>query len=193
VRFSLVKEMKFRAIPIFHILTGIFTAVSLYSCATTNPQITDEIKPVNFVKVSDRLVTSGQPSISQIARLDSLQYRLVINLAPIDGGAKYLDEAYLLGKMGIAYTAIPVDIHRPQYRDFALFSNILNSVEKENIWVHCQVNHRASLFAFLYRVIHEGADLDRAYEKVSEVWVPTPNWLNFANETLAKHNITYDF
>ena len=125
--------------------------------------------------------------------LDPLEYRMVINLAPGDGESGNPNEARLLTSRGIAYAAIPVEINRPEYRDFLLFRGMIAAAGSGRVWVHCRINYRASIFVFLYRVIDQKIDPDRAYEKVIQVWVPSPVWLRFARETLAKHNIDYDF
>ena len=165
--------------------------LTLQACTTT-PPLTDETLPLNYLQVSERLVTSGQPSAQQIAALSVRQYRLVIDLAPSDNPLTS-HEAYLLGQKGIAYAAIPVSSDQPSYRDFRLFSKLLEAVGKAPVWVHCRANNRASMFTFLYRVIHEGADPDSAYESVTLLWVPTPHWVSFARETLAQHHISYAF
>lgn len=182
-----------RALAISSTLPGLVATAGLWACAATNPTASGETEPVNYLVVSERLVTSGQPSAAQITALDALEYRIVINLAPGEGDTGFPDEARLLGSKGISYLAIPVELQRPLYQDFVLFSRVLDSAGNGRVWVHCRLNNRASIFAFLYRVIHEGADPDTAYEKVTQVWVPAPNWLRFARDTLAKHNISYDF
>ena len=174
-------------------LLSVVAALGLWACAATNPPASRETAPVNYVEVSERLVTSGQLTAKRISELDPAEYRLVINLAPGGGDSGFREEAGLLTDKGISYVAIPVEIEQPDYQDFVLFSSVLDAVGNGRVWIHCQVNYRASMFTFLYRVIHEGGEPDSAYEKVTQVWVPTPHWLRFARETLAKHDIVYDF
>ena len=38
---------------------------------------------------------------------------------------------------------------------------------------------------FLYRVIHEGADVRESMAKLNSVWAPDPVWKRFIEETLA--------
>lgn len=179
-------------ITVAKFLLGIFAVAGIPACTATNPVATGQAAPVNYLEVSARLVTSGQLTADQISALDPAEYPVVINLAPGDvDGMQY--EAGLLAGKGIAYVAIPVEAERPDYREFVLFSNVLQSVEKGRVWVHCRSNYRSSVFAFLYRVIHEGADPDAAYEKLTQVWIPTPHWLTFVRETLARHKIAFDF
>lgn len=189
-----VMKTKFRAVTFANRLLGVIALLGLWSCAATNPPNPERLEPVNYLEFTHRLVTSGKPSADLIASLDPSEYRLVINLAPGSGGNSALaDEAGLLAGRGITYLAIPVEFRQPDYRDFLLFSSALNSVGNSRVWIHCQFNYRASIFTFLYHVIHEGADPDTAYGRVTEVWVPDSNWLRFARETLARHNINYEF
>ena len=96
-----------------------------------------------------------------------------------------------MARTGIDYVNIPVDWHEPTYEDFDLFGNIMQHSQSKRILVHCQINKRASLFTFLYRVVFEGADPDEAYENVTAIWEPDPHWLEFAKNVLAKHEISY--
>lgn len=188
-----VVQTERHTVAVANTLLTVIVAASLWACTTTNPSTIGERAPVNTVEVSERLVTSGQLTANQISELDPVEYRIVINLAPNDGDMGFQHEARLLASKEIAYLAIPVDIQQPDYQDFILFSSALEALENGRAWVHCRVNNRASVFAFLYRVIYEGIDPDTAYEKVTQVWVPTAHWLKFARETLANHNIAYDF
>ncbi len=98
----------------------------------------------------------------------------------------------LVARTGISYLNIPVDWHSPRYEDFELFSNVLRQSGSMRVLVHCQVNKRASVFTFLFRVVHDGAAPDRAWENVSAVWVPDEHWKDFARTVLKRHKIEYD-
>lgn len=182
-----------RTLTIAATLSILITALWLSGCAAVNPEPVEIQTVANLVVVSDRLVTSGRLAPAQLKELDPQQYRLVINLDPNDTETGLQNEVSLLTSNGIAYVAIPVLSDNPKYRDFLLFSSILNGTPEGRVWVHCRLNYRASIFTFLYRVIHQGADPDSAYEKVTQVWLPTPAWLKFAQETLARHQIEFDF
>jgi protein tyrosine phosphatase (PTP) superfamily phosphohydrolase (DUF442 family) len=144
----------------------------------------------NRVQASTQLLTSGQPSAEQLQSLHREAFALVVNLAPRESSATLPDEAKILAGKRIAYVAIPVDLDHPREADFELFSASLKTTWSP-VWVHCQRNQRASMFAFLYRVIHLRVDPEEAYEKVTEVWVPTANWVSFANRLLSRHRVGF--
>ena len=98
----------------------------------------------------------------------------------------------LIAKTGISYLNIPVDFKNPSYDDFELFSNILKQSASRRVLVHCQVNKLASVFTFLYRVIHEGVSPDSAWANVTSIWVPDAAWIDFIKMVLKRHRIDYD-
>lgn len=148
--------------------------------------------PVNFVAVSERIHTSGQPSKVQLGQLRAKGYALIINLATPASSGAIPEEGMLIAKTGISYLNIPVDFRKPGHEDFELFSNILSQSGSRRVLVHCQVNKRASVFTFLYRVIHEGVSPDLAWQNVTSIWEPDPPWIDFIRLVLMRHSIVYD-
>ena len=164
----------------------------MYAYAPELYLTTDIEPPVNLVIVSDQIHTSGQPTEEQLKGLINAGYVLVINLSPPQVFGSLQQEGGLVAQSGLKYVNIPVDWHNPMREDFKFFSDIMNLSQNKRILVHCQVNKRASLFTFLYRVIYQHDDPDEAYEKVTEVWSPDPHWLEFAKDVLARHKIEFE-
>ena len=67
------------------------------------------INGVNFVKVSDRIDTSGQPPKVLLEHFADKNYDLVINLAPPLSKGSVLEEGSLIAQSGTKYVNIPVD------------------------------------------------------------------------------------
>ena len=148
--------------------------------------------PVNFVAASERLHTAGQPTREQLIDLKAKGYSFVINLATPASSGAVVEEGSLIAKSGISYLNIPVDFKSPAYEDFELFSNILKQTGSRRVLVHCQVNKRASVFTFLYRVVHEGAAPDQAWQSVTSIWAPEPQWDTLIRLVLKRHGISFD-
>ncbi|HEX2827567.1 MAG TPA: protein tyrosine phosphatase family protein [Burkholderiales bacterium] len=148
--------------------------------------------PHNFIAITDRLHTSGQPSEAQLKGLARSGYGLVVNLAPPTTTGSLPNEGALVAGNGIAYVNIPVDWDKPRYEDFVLFSDVLRRAGERRVLVHCQMNFRASTFTFLYRVVHQGVDPALAYDQVTAVWAPHDRWKAFAREVLAGHRIDFE-
>ncbi len=147
---------------------------------------------INHVVINDRLHTSGQPESSQLSGLADLGFEMVINLAPPTTQGAIATEGKLVAENGVAYVNIPVDWRNPTYADFALFSGVLNQSGDRQVLVHCQVNKRASMFTFLYQVVHERVPVDEAFEFVTRVWVPEDQWVTFGKRVLERHDIDSD-
>ncbi len=147
---------------------------------------------VNHVVINDRLHTSGQPESSQLSGLADRGFEMVINLAPPTTQGAIATEGKLVAENGVAYVNIPVDWRNPTYADFALFSGVLNQSGDRQVLVHCQVNKRASMFTFLYQVVHAQVPVDEAFDFVTQVWVPEDQWVTFGKRVLERHDIDSD-
>jgi len=146
---------------------------------------------VNYVIASDRLHTAGQPDSAQLGTLADRGFELVINLAPPTSRNAVATEGQLVAETGVSYLNIPVDWQDPTYDDFELFSGVLNQSGERQVLVHCMLNYRASMFTFLYRVVHERVPAQEAYEAVSQVWEPEEQWTTFGRMVLDRHGIEF--
>jgi protein tyrosine phosphatase (PTP) superfamily phosphohydrolase (DUF442 family) len=183
-------NFKLRMLIIFCI--GIALGAILYAYTPEIFRKASTEPPPNLINVSTRIDTAGQPSEGQLIGMKQAGYDMVINLAPPDSLGSIENEGSLVTRSGITYVNIPIDWDEPDIDDFHLFSDLLDITEHRHILVHCQVNRRASMFTFLYRVVHEHADVDEEYEKVTLIWSPEPQWLEFANSVMADHQIDFE-
>jgi protein tyrosine phosphatase (PTP) superfamily phosphohydrolase (DUF442 family) len=146
----------------------------------------------NVVVISPRLVTSGQPSAQALARLGAEGFGAVVYLAPPTVGDAVRDEAFIVGRQGIAFVNLPIDFDHPNEADFRAFAAVLSAFAERKVLVHCQVNLRASSLVFLYRSIVARDDPRSAYEAVSKVWVPEGPWKQLILDLLRKNAIAFD-
>lgn len=166
------------------------TALCAQAAETSRTE--NDAAPANFVAVTERIHTSGQPTPAQLGALKSKGYAFVINLATPASASAVPEEGSLIARTGISYLNIPVDFRNPTHDDFELFSNMLRQAGSRRVLVHCQVNKRASVFTFLYRVVHERVTPDVAWRNVVSIWEPEPQWTQLIRAVLKRHNIAYD-
>ena len=143
--------------------------------------------PANFVAWRDGLHSSSQPTAEWLAKAREHGYDMVVNLAPPQSQGSIREEGGLVGAGGVAYVNIPVDFGKPTAEDFRLFAEVMKAARARKVFVHCQVNMRGSAFTFLYRVLHEGAEIGEAARKMNGVWAPDAVWKKFIDDTLAAH------
>ena len=144
-------------------------------------------RPGNFVSWRQGLASASQPSAAWLGELDKTKYDIVINLAPPGVHGSIAAEPDIVRGRGVEYVNIPVDFARPTAEDFRRFSELMTANKDRSVFVHCQVNLRGTSFVFLYRVIHEGADVREAMAKLTGIWTPDRVWKPFIEETLAAH------
>jgi len=63
----------------------------------------------------------------------------------------------------------------------------MNSYGDDKVFVHCQLNWRASSFVYLYRVTQLGVSIDAALEDLLAIWTPKDGWQEYIDTTLAAY------
>lgn len=148
--------------------------------------------PPNLVTVSERVVTSGQPSPEWLESLKTQGFEAVIYLAPPTVPDAVKDEPQIVARQGLLFINIPVSFENPSERDVESFVGIMNALAQRKVLVHCQINLRASSMVFLYRVIVRKESPHVAYEAVSRVWQPNASWKRLIQSQLSNHGIEFD-
>ena len=133
----------------------------------------------NFLQLSDRIATAGQPTIEQYPAIAAAGYQVVINLALTDSPSALVDECTIARNLGLEYIQIPVVWTEPTLADFQTFMNIMDKYSAQKVFVHCAANKRVSAFLSLYRQIVEGIDEVTAYQDLVKIWIPNPIWQDF--------------
>jgi len=172
-----------------HRRTLVFLALTM-PLARARAQAIDLEAP-NPVRVSPRLITSGQPTRGALASLSKLGIQAVIYLAPGTVQDAVKDEPELLRQQGIEYVHIPVPFGAPAEQHFEAISSALVARQDKKVLVHCQVNMRASTMVFLHRAITLREEPSQAYEAVSRVWSPEGPWKRLVVDLLKGHGIDF--
>jgi protein tyrosine phosphatase (PTP) superfamily phosphohydrolase (DUF442 family) len=144
----------------------------------------DNIKDIiNFLQLSDRIATAGQPTIDQYPAIAAAGYQVVINLALTDSPSALVDEFTIARNLGLEYIQIPVIWTEPTLADFQAFMNMMDKYSTQKVFVHCAANKRVSAFLYLYRQLVEGIDELAAHQDLAKIWIPNPIWQDFLEST----------
>lgn len=139
---------------------------------------------INFLQISDKLVTAGQPTVKQFRAIADADYETVINLAlPTSEGA-IANEAQLVQSLGMEYIAIPVNWESPTIADLDKFLQAMEQRQQQKIFVHCAKNMRVSAFVYLYRRLHLNCDRGQAIADLHKIWQPNETWQKFIDTKL---------
>ena len=149
----------------------IFLAYALQVAATVIPGDSALQQIHSYVRISERLATSGQMTSEQIEDIALAGFEVVVNLAPARE-ERNGREGYLMAVQGITYVNIPVDWEEPKLRDLDMFFAVMNANRDRKVYVHCFANMRASAFTYLYRVLDRGETESEARGDMEVIWDP---------------------
>jgi protein tyrosine phosphatase (PTP) superfamily phosphohydrolase (DUF442 family) len=133
----------------------------------------------NYVLVSNRIASSGQPNELQFNDIAEAGYQAVINLAMPDAENAIPEEGNIVSSLNMAYVQLPVPFNAPNLEHLKMFVGIMEALSDKKVWVHCVANKRASAFLYQYqRLIHEKSH-DEAVEAMLPNWQPDEVWQRF--------------
>ena len=142
---------------------------------------------LNYLRIDERLATSGQPSEEELAAVAREGTDVVINLALHDDPRYSLpDETGTVTGLGMTYVHIPVKFDAPTEADLHAFFAAMEANRERTMLVHCAANKRVTAFLGLYRVLREHRDVERAFEPMKEIWEPNSAWAPFIEAMLEK-------
>ncbi len=140
----------------------------------------------NFLSLSEKLATAGQPLEEELECVSNEGYEVVINLALSDADYSLPDEKRSVTKLGMKYIHMPVIWQNPTSGDLDKFFVAMEKYKNKKLFVHCAANMRVSSFIALYRVIKEGWDYSDAINDVYKIWRPNKIWSDFIRTELSR-------
>ncbi len=93
----------------------------------------------NWRRLDDRITTSGQPSDAQLADIQSLGVRHIVNLGLHTHEKALPDEAASVSRLGMTYIHIPVDFRNPTNQDFDRFCAVMDQLKDVPVHIHRQL------------------------------------------------------
>jgi uncharacterized protein (TIGR01244 family) len=136
----------------------------------------------HWLRLDDRVTTSGQPTEEQLREIAALGVRYVINLGLHSHEKALPDEAASVSALGMTYVHIPVDFKNPTRADFDAFRAAFEACGDNPVHVHCIANYRVSAFIYRYRCAVLGMDSDLARADLDRIWHPDSVWAAFIDQ-----------
>ena len=127
----------------------------------------------NFLRLSDRITTSGRLRPGDPERLAAAGVRHVIKLAMPDHPEALPDADAAMAEAGLRYTHIPVPFDAPDEAHYRRFAAALEASE-EPVHVHCIMNWRVSAFVCRWN-LERGMDEGEARRQMEAIWSPDEN------------------
>ena len=120
---------------------------------------------LNFYRITENIGTGGQPTIEQFTDIADANY----------SDNAILDEGVIVEALGMRYVHIPVPWDSPSPDHLRSFFEIMNSLDNENVFVHCAANYRASVFVHRYLTLQKGFSAEEATSPILRDWLPAMN------------------
>ena len=133
----------------------------------------------NYIKVSERIASSGQPNREQFKSIAEEKYQVVINLAMPNSDNAIPEEGNIVAALEMIYVHIPVPFDAPNVNHLHTFIKVMDAFTNQKVWVHCVANYRASAFLYLYQRLICGATPEDAKKIMLPSWKPNEVWQNF--------------
>jgi len=146
----------------------------------------------NVVPITDKLVTSGQPTREALLGLAAMGFQADIYLAPFTVSNAVKDEAEIVQRQGLEFVHVPIPFGTPTEADYLAVAAALKRLAGKKVLIHCEVNFRASSMAFLYRTLVLKEPPAAAYEAVSRVWSPRGPWRDLVVSQLRKNGVDFE-
>jgi protein tyrosine phosphatase (PTP) superfamily phosphohydrolase (DUF442 family) len=142
----------------------------------------------NAIRVSDQILTAGQPTEEQLQAAAAEGFATVINLATLHPDRPVKDEAGLVQSLGMTYHHIPVEWGSPNDSDFDAFDQVMSGLPNSRTLIHCAANFRVTAFFSLYAQKRLGWSAEQAESFRAQVWTGSdyPVWEQFIAHTRAR-------
>jgi protein tyrosine phosphatase (PTP) superfamily phosphohydrolase (DUF442 family) len=141
----------------------------------------------NFLRISDSIATSGQPTEKQFSAISDSGYQVVVNLALPESLNALPHEREIVENLGIQYVHIPVIWENPTFDNVERFFGVMEANTDKNVFVHCAANMRVSAFMYLYRHVHKSMSDEEAKKDLYQIWVPNEVWQKFMVEVVERY------
>jgi protein tyrosine phosphatase (PTP) superfamily phosphohydrolase (DUF442 family) len=139
----------------------------------------------NFLKLSDAIATSGQPTSEQFSAIKEAGYQVIVNLALPESLNALKDEKQIVESQGMQYVHIPVVWENPTLENVTEFFSVMEANAEKHVFVHCAANMRVSAFMYLYRCLHQGIIDEDAKKDLHKIWIPNEIWHNFIEQVIS--------
>ncbi|MBW4479810.1 MAG: protein tyrosine phosphatase family protein [Tolypothrix brevis GSE-NOS-MK-07-07A] len=139
----------------------------------------------NFLKISDTIATSGQPTSKQFSAIKKAGYEVIVNLALPESSNALPDEKQIVENQGMQYIHIPVVWENPTLENVTEFFHVMEGNVDKQVFVHCAANMRVSAFMYLYRCLHEGISNEDAKKDLQKIWIPNETWQSFIEQVIS--------
>lgn len=134
---------------------------------------------LNYIQVSDRIASSGQPEDRQFKDIAEAGYKAIVNLAMPNSENAIPEEGNIVTSLKMTYVHIPVPFDAPNVSHLREFIKVMETFSNQKVWVHCVVNYRVSAFLYQHQRLIHHVQPKEAKKVMLASWKPDEIWQRF--------------
>jgi uncharacterized protein (TIGR01244 family) len=168
---------------------ALLLAVSAVLRAQAQPAGQEQQKPSlpNYVELSSRIGTGGQPTDAGMKQLAEKGYKSIINLRTSGEGVDLAAEERQAMQLGLRYYMVPFNAKEPSEEQALAFCALMSALKENKVFVHCGSGVRVASLMMIYLVLEEGMPPDKAEQEARKVGLRSPDLLEFAKQVIGRH------
>jgi len=158
-------------------------------CAQAAPQAQEKPRPPlpNFVELTAKIGTGGQPGEGGLSQLVEKGYKAIINIRAFDEEYDQVGEEKQARQLGLRYYVVPFVAKEPSEQQALAFNALLSALKDTKVFVHCGGGNRVGSLMMIYMVLEEGMPLDKAEQKARKVGLRSADLLEFSKQVISRH------
>ena len=124
---------------------------------------------LNYIKNTESLSTSGQPTEKEFLLIKNEGFEVVINIRPESEMQYVFDEKLIVESLEMKYLKIPMTFDTLNKKILTKFFQTMEEQKEKKVFVHCHHNIRVSGLLAFYRIIKLGWTKEDAYRELGRM------------------------
>ncbi len=145
----------------------------------------EEMYEHHLTRVNDKFWVSGQPPMTELAKLKERGFKAIINLR-LPGEHDLAAEKAEAERLGFHYFSIPVDYEKPREEQVTEYLRLADDPQNQPTFLHCTMAIRAGGFWMVRRVLRDKWSLADAEAEARKIGA-NDRYVRFARDYIAKH------
>ncbi len=141
----------------------------------------------NFVELTSRIGTGGQPGGGGLNQLAGKGYKVVVNIRGSDEEFDRVGEEKLAMQLGLRYYVVPFVAAEPSEQQALAFNALMAALRDTKVFVHCGSGNRVGSLMMIYLALEEGMPPDKAEQEARKAGLRSASLLDFSKQVISKH------
>jgi uncharacterized protein (TIGR01244 family) len=140
----------------------------------------------NYVELSSRIGTGGQPTEEGMKLLAEKGYKSVINIRSSAEQFDLAGEEKLALQLGLRYYLVPFVAREPSEAQALAFNVLMSALKDNKVFVHCGSGNRVGSLMMIYLALEEGMPADKAEQEAKKVGLRAADLLEFSKRIIGR-------